>query len=58
MAQAQKLNFRIPKEERVKIIARRPKGFLRPTQVHKVRKRYDRRRARAELHRILGSNDV
>jgi len=48
--------FRISKQELIKTISRRPKGFFKPSRVHKSKKIYNRRRAKQDLREILNTN--
>jgi len=53
MAHKPNLGFRVPKIEKMKAAIRRPKGFLRPSLVHKDAKSYSRTKAKQYFHKQL-----
>lgn len=57
MAKGKDRIFRISKQELIKTISRRPKGFFKPSKVHKSKKIYNRKRAKQDLKEILNTND-
>ncbi|MCX8015309.1 MAG: hypothetical protein N2748_04745 [candidate division WOR-3 bacterium] len=52
MAHKKDQQFRIAKINILKSIARRPKGMLRPTKVHKDKTAYSRQQLKQELRKI------
>ncbi|MEO0083424.1 MAG: hypothetical protein ABIK33_03430 [candidate division WOR-3 bacterium] len=52
MAHKKDQQFRISKINLLKSIARRPKGMLRPTKVHKVKTVYSRQQQKQEFIKI------
>ncbi|MEO0076396.1 MAG: hypothetical protein ABIK19_01845 [candidate division WOR-3 bacterium] len=52
MAHKKDQKFRISKINILKAIARRPKGMLRPTKVHKVKTIYSRQQQKQEFIKI------
>jgi len=52
MAQKKNQQFRVSKISLLKSIARRPKGLLRPSKVHKDKTTYLRTKAKEELRKI------
>ncbi|MEO0074623.1 MAG: hypothetical protein ABIK31_00740 [candidate division WOR-3 bacterium] len=53
MANKKNQQFRVAKINLLKSIARRPKGMLRPSKVHKDVTRYSRKQAKAELNKEI-----
>lgn len=53
MANKKNQQFRVAKINLLKSIARRPKGMLRPTKVHKDITRYSRKQAKVELNKEI-----
>lgn len=53
MAKKPNLNFRVPKIEKMRAMIKRPKGFLRPSLVHKDEKRYYRPKLKQNLRKEI-----
>ncbi len=53
MAKKPNLGFRVPKYEKMRAAIRRPKGFLRPSLVHKDEKLYSRAKSKQNLKKQL-----
>ncbi|MDH5187109.1 MAG: hypothetical protein ACETVX_03170 [bacterium] len=53
MAKKPNLGFRVPKIEKMRAVIRRPKGFLRPSLVHKDAKQYSRKKTKRNFQRTL-----
>lgn len=53
MAQKKNQQFRVSKINLLKSIARRPKGMLRPSKVHKDKTVYSRKNKKPELNDII-----
>lgn len=53
MAHKPNLGFRVPKYEKMRAAIRRPKGFLRPSLVHKDAKSYSRTKTKQNLQKQL-----
>ncbi|MBS4014927.1 MAG: hypothetical protein KGZ86_00590 [Candidatus Latescibacteria bacterium] len=53
MAQKKNQQFRVSKVSLLKSIARRPKGMLRPSKVHKDKTVYSRMKKKEELDKII-----
>lgn len=53
MAQKKNQQFRVSKVSVLKSIARRPKGMLRPSKVHKDKTEYSRRTEKEKLFKII-----
>lgn len=56
MAQKKNQQFRVSKVSLLKSIARRPKGMLRPSKVHKDKTQFSRQKNKTELHKMLQEN--
>ncbi|MEO0092715.1 MAG: hypothetical protein ABIK93_02840 [candidate division WOR-3 bacterium] len=53
MAKKPNLGFRVPKIEKMRALKKRPKGFLRPTLVHRDEKRYYRPKAKQNFQQAI-----
>jgi len=53
MAKKPNLGFRVPKYAKMRAAVRRPKGFLRPTLVHKDAKSYSRTKSKQNFKKQL-----
>ncbi len=57
MAKKPNLGFRVPKIEKMRAMIKRPKGFLRPSLIHKDEKKYFRPKARQNFKKELKESE-